>query len=243
MGDEGVDVESRNGDGMTPLMVAAGNGNDAAKLLIGRGAHMHVKDYEDSTPLDDAKDNSSTGVVAIIEAAIKSTKAIYASSNELQQNRDNITFRDFNNNIIILSDNDILDGFEFEGHPIITLRHLRECTDQLPTSDNDDDIHRDAIHNILAEKHPAIAKRLQYWGMNLLHLITYFPQVFSNDAHEAISSLLTIYPQASKSADIDGMTPLHHAVINLSKKKTNRECHDLLLERSPPIVVHRAIEA
>merc|ERR1712038_1280808 len=165
MGDEGVDVESRNGDGMTPLMVAAGNGNDAAKLLIGRGAHMHVKDYEDSTPLDDAKDNSSTGVVAIIEAAMKSTKAIYASSNELQQNRDNITFRDFSNNIIILSDNDIPDGFEFEGHPVFSLRHLQQFIDQLPppTADNDDDIHLDAIHSILAEKHSAIVQRLLYW--------------------------------------------------------------------------------
>ena len=61
--------------------------------------------------------------------------------------------------------------------------------------------------------------------------------------HEAISSLVTIYPQATTSIDIDGMTPLHHAVINLPKKKTNQECYDLVLEQSPPTVVHRAIEA
>jgi len=171
--------------------------------------------------------------------------AIYARSNELQQNRDNITFNDFNNNIVILSDNDIPDGFEFEGHPIITLRHLQQFIDQLPppTADNDDDIHLDAIHSILAEKHSAIVQRLLYWEMNPLHLITYLPQQFSNDAHGVTSSLLTKCPQAITSIDIDGMTPLHHAVINLPKKKISQECHDYLLARSPPIVVHKAIKA
>merc|ERR1712038_1966783 len=61
--------------------------------------------------------------------------------------------------------------------------------------------------------------------------------------HKAISSLLTKWPQAITSIDIDGMTPLHHAAINLHKKKTSQVCHDLLLARSPPIVVHRAIKA
>jgi len=171
--------------------------------------------------------------------------AIYARSNELQQNRDNITFNDFNNNIVILSDNDIPDGFEFEGHPIITLRHLQQFIDQLPppTADNDDDIHLDAIHSILAEKHSAIVQRLLYWEMNPLHLITYLPQQFSIDAHEVISSVLTKCPQATTSIDIDGMTPLHHAVINLSHGNITQECHDLLLAQSLPIVVHRAIKA
>merc|ERR1712165_381284 len=61
--------------------------------------------------------------------------------------------------------------------------------------------------------------------------------------HEVISSLLTKCPQATTSIDIDGMTPLHHAAINLSKKQISQECHDLLLARSPPIFVHRAIKA
>jgi len=85
---------------------------------------------------------------------------------------------------------------------------------------------------------------LQHWGMNILHLITYLPQeVFSNNMYEAVSSLLTKFPQATTSVDIDGMTPLHHAAINLSRKRISQECHDLLLTRSAPIVVHRAIEA
>ena len=72
----------------------------------------------------------------------------------------------------------------------------------------------------------------------------YFPQACSsNDTHEAISSLLTKCPQATTSIDIDGMTPLHHAIINLPKKKISQECHELLLAQSPPTVVHRAIEA
>ena len=80
--------------------------------------------------------------------------------------------------------------------------------------------------------------------MNLLHLIAYLPQALSNDTHEAISSLLTNFcPQAATSVDIDGMTPLHHAAINLPRAKTSQDCHDLLLARSPPMVVHKAIKA
>ena len=77
--------------------------------------------------------------------------------------------------------------------------------------------------------------------MNLLHLISNVPLGPSNDTHEAISSLLTKCPQATASIDIDGMTPLHHAAINLSHGKISQECHDLLLAHSPPIVVHKAI--
>jgi len=61
--------------------------------------------------------------------------------------------------------------------------------------------------------------------------------------HQTISSLLTKYPQTTTAVDIDGMTPLHHAVVNLPQKRISQNCHDLLLARSLPIVVHRAIEA
>merc|ERR1712038_1190847 len=155
---------------MGALHRAVANGHDeAVKLLIGRGACMHIKDDGDNrTPLDDAKEWNKFSTAAIIEAAMKSTKAIYASSNELQQNT--VTFKDFNNNIIILSDNDIPNGLEFEGHPIITLRHLRQCVDQLllPTSNDEDNTHQDAIHDVLVQRHPVIARRLQYWSMNPL---------------------------------------------------------------------------
>ena len=97
----------------------------------------------------------------------------------------------------------------------------------------------------MAQIHPTIATRLQYWGLNVLHLIAYLPKELFNDTtmNEAISTIVTKCPQASRSVDMDGMTPLHHATINLSKNKTSQECHDVLLARSSPIVVHKAIEA
>ena len=97
----------------------------------------------------------------------------------------------------------------------------------------------------MAQIHPTIATRLQYWGLNVLHLIAYLPKELFNDTtmNEAISTILTKCPQASRSVDMDGMTPLHHATINLSQNKTSQECHDVLLARSSPIVVHKAIEA
>jgi len=146
---------------------------------------------------------------------------------------------------MIISDNNIPNGFKFEEHPVITLRHLQQCIDHLPpTVDNEDNIPPKNIHDTLAQTYPTISTRLQHWGMNLLHLIAYLPQVRSNDMHEVVSSIVTKCPQATTSAiDIDGMTPLHHAIINLPQKKICQECHDSLLTRSPLIVVHRAIEA
>mgnify|MGYP001372872841 CR=1 FL=1 len=171
---------------------------------------------------------------------------IYTSSQDLQHNRYNnmVTFKDFSNNIIIVTDNNIPNGFEFEEHPVITLQHIQQCLDHLPNSDNEDNIPPNNIHDILAQIHPTIATRLQYWGLNVLHLIAYLPKVLCNDTtmNEAISTILTKCPQASRSVDMDGMTPLHHATINLSKNKTSQECHDVLLARSSPIVVHKHLK-
>ena len=166
---------------------------------------------------------------------------IYTSSQDLQQNT--VTFKDFSNNVIIVSDNDIPNGFEFEEHPVITLQHIQQCLDQLPRTDNEDNISPNNIHDILVQIHPTIATRLQYWGLNVLHLIAYLPKELSNNMHEVVSSIVSKCPQATTSVDIDGMTPLHHAAINLPQKKTSQDCHDVLLARSSPIVVHKAIEA
>jgi len=235
---------------MGALHVATFSGHDeAVKLLIERGADLHVKNGNGETTLDNTKRNNKSSTAAILEAAMKSTKVIYTSSEDLQQQnrfgRVRVTFKDFNHNIIIISNNDIPDGFEFEGHPVFTLRHLQQSIDQLPppTADNENEILLDNLHDILAQRHPIVAQRLHHWGMNPHHLITYFPKVLSNDTHEAILSLLTKCPQAITSVDIDGMTPLHHAAINLPKKNISQECHDLLLAQSPPTVVHQAIKA
>jgi len=146
-----------------------------------------------NTPLDHAKaEYQKSFTTVIIIAAIKSIKVIYAASEDLRRNE--VTFREFNNNIVILSDNDIPDRFEFEGHPTFTLRHLQQCIDQLLLfhTDNENDILPDAINNIVAQTHPTIAQQLQYWRMNLLHLIVYFPQVLANDIHEAILSITSL---------------------------------------------------
>ena len=78
--DHGADVNHKftNNDGGngTALHYATHNGyNETVKLLIERGANLHVKDSGNRTPLDDAKiwKRSSTAAT-IIEAAMKSTK-------------------------------------------------------------------------------------------------------------------------------------------------------------------------
>ena len=62
--------------GSTALHCAARYGNDAAvRLLIERGANLHMKDrINGPTPLDKAKEYNNSSTAAIIEAAIKSTK-------------------------------------------------------------------------------------------------------------------------------------------------------------------------
>ena len=164
-----------------------------------------------------------------------------------------MTFTDFNSNIILLTDNDIPDGFEFEGHPIFTLRHIQQFIHQLnATATNDDGIASlDTFYNILSQSLPTLSQRLQHWGMNLLHIMAYFPKNVNYDKtttttstqQEVLSCLLSKCPRATASVDIYGMTPLHHAVINLSQKRISQECHDLLLQHSPDTVVHQGIES
>ena len=169
-----------------------------------------------------------------------------------------MTFTDFNSNIILLTDNDIPDGFEFEGHPIFTLRHIQQFIHQLnATATNDDGIASpDTFYNILSQSLPTLSQRLQHWQMNLLHIMAYFPGNVNDDTttattttvtvstqQEVLSCLLSKCPRATASVDIYGMTPLHHAVINLSQKRISQECHDLLLQHSLDTVVHRGIES
>jgi len=121
------------------------------RLLIKRGANLHMKNKYGSTPLDRAKGCNNPSTAAIIEAAMQSIKVIYTSSDNLKQqyrpqrntvirifnrSRHNyhstITFKGFNTNIIILTDNDIPRRFKFERYPTFTLQHIQEYIDQLP---------------------------------------------------------------------------------------------------------------
>ena len=163
---------------------------------------------------------------------------IYTPSGDLLNN--NVTFRDFNQNIIILTDNDIPNAFMFEDKPVFTIQDLQQFLDAISTNKFEDE---DAIHHYLSQTQPSLHRRLKYWKMNLLHLITYFPKN-NGDTREILSSLLDKYPnQATTSDDIHGMTPLYRAVLNLYRGKFDQECYDLLLSCSPPTVVHQAIQA
>ena len=72
--DNGANIHHKSNCG-TALHLAAGAGHDeSVKLLIKRGANPHIKDGRSETPLDYAKQNNRSPTIAIIEAAIKSTK-------------------------------------------------------------------------------------------------------------------------------------------------------------------------
>ena len=51
--DAGTDLEARDVLGMTPLIIAASEGqNEIAELLIANGADVNAKDIDGTTPLD-----------------------------------------------------------------------------------------------------------------------------------------------------------------------------------------------
>ena len=59
--------------GVIPLHMACEKGRDGVvKLLIERGANLHIKeDFDSHTPLDKAKHNRSNVTVSILENTIK----------------------------------------------------------------------------------------------------------------------------------------------------------------------------
>jgi len=74
--DYGATIDNYNEDGDTAIQVSAWSGQDeAVKLLIERGADLHKKNFDNRTPLDNAKKYSNkSSTVAIIETEIKSIK-------------------------------------------------------------------------------------------------------------------------------------------------------------------------
>ena len=178
---------------------------------------------------------------------------------------DKVTFKDFNPNIIILTDNKNDDLDLFEEHQIITLQTIQEFVDALvlttttttTTMENDNDVTstiEDTMQQIVLERNPIIAQQMQYWGISLLHLLVYFPGQKNeggedhddddDNTYQVLSSLLTKYPKAATQMDMDGRIPIHHAIARLNHSscdKMSQKCFDLLLKHSPDSVVHSFI--
>ena len=169
---------------------------------------------------------------------LSSYKVLYVPSETIQ----NHTFKDCDSNIIILTDNATDDIVEYEGHPTISLGNIQQCIHHLSNEDiTFQNNHVDTLHHILRQKCPDITQRLEIYGLNLLHLIVYYP---GNDIYQPLLNLLEKCPKAAIAIDRQGKTPLHHAVIAFKRySNINKRCHDLLLDRSPNTVIHRAIQA
>ena len=92
------------------------------------------------------------------------------------------------------------------------------------------------LHQLFHTMHKRIAKRACHYGLNLLHLLVYFP----GDISEVLSSLLCKCPQAAKDSDKMGNTPFHHAVSS-TRHNMNSECFDQLKKYSSDNLVHQSI--
>lgn len=66
---EGADINKKNGQGQTPLHIAARNGSkNVAEVLIERGAKVGAKDNEGRTPLHLASENGHAPVIDLLIA-------------------------------------------------------------------------------------------------------------------------------------------------------------------------------
>ncbi len=64
---DGVEVESKENDGLTPMQRAAQNGYEAIlQLLLERGAELDSRDREQQTPLSWAAQNGHAAVVKLL---------------------------------------------------------------------------------------------------------------------------------------------------------------------------------
>jgi ankyrin repeat protein len=67
---EGVNIQSTDEDGSTPLLWAACQGHEAAvSLLIGKGTDLNIGDKNDMTPLDWVKYRGYEAVEQLLESA------------------------------------------------------------------------------------------------------------------------------------------------------------------------------
>lgn len=96
----------------------------------------------------------------------------------------------------------------------------------------------DVLHESFHRHYPNIAQRAQNSGLNLLHLLLYFP----GDIYEPLTELLDKYPLITTAVDNTGRTPFHHAITSTIQNMDSRS-YALLASRSPDQVVHLAIQS
>lgn len=67
----GAELDKRNSGGVTPLMLAAGNGRqDIVDILLRAGARLNLKDYQSNSVVDWARRSDSPGLVKKLEAKL-----------------------------------------------------------------------------------------------------------------------------------------------------------------------------
>jgi ankyrin repeat protein len=69
----GADIEAKNNDGATPLILAASRADaehvKIVKLLLAHGAQVEAKDAQGATALDRARKQRRTAIVGLLKAA------------------------------------------------------------------------------------------------------------------------------------------------------------------------------
>lgn len=123
----------------------------------------------------------------------------------------------------------------------MTLQLLQACVGNIPNHSIPAIDQINELQNTLQQGSPVIYEHTQRSRLNILHLFAYIPS--EHDLSQELSSILEKCPEAAKAADCDGKTPIHHAILRRKHHAMNQEMYDVLLARSPLIVVHKAIQA
>jgi len=95
-----------------------------------------------------------------------------------------------------------------------------------------------ALHQVLNDYNPDIAQKAQQSGLNILHLLVYFP----GDILQPLTMLLDKCPLVTTTVDSTGRTPFHHTITS-TQQNMDCACYDLLASRTPDKVVHLAIRS
>ena len=146
----------------------------------------------------------------------------------------------FGKNQIILVDYYVSDKNRLE--PILSIRDIHNCIESIP-----DNLPRraqmSALYGCFENLFYISAKVAQYNGMNLLHILSHFP---SGDSRNLImlnlmNGLLQKCPEAAKSVDKEGHTPLYH--LFASNMTRYQSVTQRLVAYSDNSVVNQAILA
>ena len=138
------------------------------------------------------------------------------------------------NLITIVEDEDV--NVPLNGEPTLSLEQIQMCVSVMPDNIRDSD-QVGTLQRIFNHRHKRISRRATNYGLNLLHLLVYFP----GDIDFVLSPLLQKCPQAATEADNNGNIPFHHAV-SLTRQNMNIDCFNLLNRYSPVDLVHQSIK-